>query len=240
MPDYSDDDLRAATAVMESLLRQVRAAREQFSTPFPGSGFIALERTEVFLADVEQAFDRFTAHYLYSQFSGEPMYCVNTESGIIPVDLNIPWIDPGRFGFDWRRWTDFIRGAALTLEVTFNMRGRRRYRVRETEPEETLEAIGTAAREFLAVRFSARRSDISEDPGLRFEVSTHSRGLRIHYSPAYFVNTHLVFGSPTTPVRRWIQPGRYVFGVVGRGLPLQFDLDSHYDVPPDTHAELFV
>jgi hypothetical protein len=54
---------------------------------------------------------------------------------------------------------------------------------------------------------------------------------------AFEFDPYVAFGSPTSPVRRWIQPGNYYFGAVGPGVPLQFDMTKH-DVMQVDYAAL--
>jgi hypothetical protein len=67
-------------------------------------------------------------------------------------------------------------------------------------------------------------------------TSTH--GLRVHYSPAYFINPNLVFGSRTSPVNGTIQPGRYIFGVAGPGISGVKFSPAEFDIPDATQADL--
>jgi hypothetical protein len=48
--------------------------------------------------------------------------------------------------------------------------------------------------------------------GLPFTVITETPGLRIHVSTAVFFNPNTVFGGPSSPVKGFLSPGRYVFG----------------------------
>jgi hypothetical protein len=75
-------------------------------------------------------------------------------------------------------------------------------------------------------------------PGLLFEVTTDTPGLRVHYHPSYWHETKTAFGNLSTPSYDYILPGRYMFGAVGREQDLTFDL-SEYDIPPSRTAHLF-
>ncbi len=75
-------------------------------------------------------------------------------------------------------------------------------------------------------------------PRLRqFTVHTATSGLRIHYTPAYFINWSNVFGSPTSPVAGWLQAGRYKFGGMDASANFRFD-NANFDSPPLTSATL--
>jgi hypothetical protein len=78
-------------------------------------------------------------------------------------------------------------------------------------------------------------------PGYLFKVFTKTAGLRVHYSNTLFLVRNQAFGAPTTPVSRYLQPGRYTFGAFGPGIPVSgfWDL-AEYRVPspPDNAAYL--
>jgi hypothetical protein len=69
-----------------------------------------------------------------------------------------------------------------------------------------------------------------------FKVNTKTKNLRVHYSRAYLFNPRTVFGGPTSPVTRRVQPGRYVFGVAD-GAGYRFE-SAEYDIPPETETTL--
>lgn len=87
--------------------------------------------------------------------------------------------------------------------------------------------------------FLTQRLDVtpttSESP---FTVHTKSPGLRVHYAGRYFIRPDEVFGSPTSPVKRALRPGIYVFGVYdGATNSLRYS-DAAYTVPDHEHAHL--
>lgn len=65
-----------------------------------------------------------------------------------------------------------------------------------------------------------------------FTVETRGRqGLRIHYTPAYFVQSTLPFGATlSTPVDSVLRPGTYMFGALVSG-QVQWDTTATYTVP---------
>jgi hypothetical protein len=222
-----------------NLLEQVRAAVDPRADDSPETAFVgtlvSLEASEIYTADVEFSLDRFAHQYILARERGLPIPGLIIENTTVPVDLfEFPMLfDPDAYGYYY--WD----------VLPYWIRSRGKYRTPSLEliplsPETALTSLGTALREFLAVRFSARESNISQKPGLQFEVETTTPGLRVHYSPAYLVNFNTVFSSPTSPVKQWIQPGRYIFGAVGPNMPLQFDFISHYSIPYDTKARLFI
>ena len=73
--------------------------------------------------------------------------------------------------------------------------------------------------------------------GLPFTVFTKTNGLKVNYSPAYFFNPNLVFGAPTSPVDKWMNPGRFIFGVGAIDAQVRFSPDE-YDIPPQREAHM--
>lgn len=73
--------------------------------------------------------------------------------------------------------------------------------------------------------------------GLQVQVSCLTPGLRVHISPAYFINW-VYFGSPTSPVTSYVLPGRYVFSGDGPMLPKRKRDNGVFNIPPDYHPSL--
>jgi hypothetical protein len=76
-------------------------------------------------------------------------------------------------------------------------------------------------------------------PGCHFTVSTNSSGLRVFWSGAYFVTPNN-FSSPTTPTSSVLQSGTYIFGVDGGayGNTIQWDLNLVVSLPGIPNAHL--
>ena len=72
---------------------------------------------------------------------------------------------------------------------------------------------------------------------LQVQVSCLTPGLRIHISPAYFINW-VFFGSPTTPVTSYVLPGRYVFAGDGPMQPKRTKDHGIFCIPPTYHPAL--
>lgn len=196
-----------------------------------------LEPMEVFLADVEAAFDRYLLTDGICREAKIPFPCMRAGDGVpIPIDWFPMW---------WPFWPEPVPPSLLWRELIYDRRNFARMLeefvlVEPSSPEEAAGYLRTRLQGFLEIRFSARRSNISQSPGLKLTVQTQTHGKRVHKSPAYFFNPHLYFAAPTTPVVGWIQPGRYVFGVQGPGDPQpQFD-SAEFDIPPTTQAALTV
>jgi len=73
--------------------------------------------------------------------------------------------------------------------------------------------------------------------GFQVQVSCRTPGLRIHISPAYFINW-VFFGSPTTPVAGYVLPGRYVFAGDGPMLPRRRRDPAVFCIPPTYYPAL--
>lgn len=79
--------------------------------------------------------------------------------------------------------------------------------------------------------------DVTSGGGLEVEVSCRTSGLRIHVSPAYFIDW-LFFGHPTTPVTSYVPSGRYMFGGDGPMLPKFTKDHGVFSIPPTYHPSL--
>ena len=197
------------------------------------------ERVEIPLGDVETTVDRFGAQYRLLQRMDESLPCLVTGLGVpVPIDLGV---DPFPASFV-ESFLDFRGGPYLRYfprdygRDFFELTDERRLEF--VPPYVAAGFFRERLAAFLTSRFEARGSDISEDPGIRVQVDTRSHGLRVHYSPAYFFNPSSVLGNPTTPVVRWIQPGRYVFGASVPGRQPRFEMHAEYDIPPSVTVYL--
>jgi hypothetical protein len=81
------------------------------------------------------------------------------------------------------------------------------------------------------------RPDLEPNESLEVQVVCRTQGLRIHWSPAYFIKW-TVFGSPTTPVVGHLRPGRYVFAGDGSPLTDVTQDDGVFSIPPTYCAAL--
>jgi hypothetical protein len=225
-PPSNEIDARALT---ESLLKNVGDADRIYES----------RRLEIYAADVEAAVERFHALVAaHREFSlGFP--CI-----VAPTPAPIDWIGvaslfypkPYFRGFPF--FPDYYRALYYTLPDLFRpMLNESNLGYMESSVEEAVSMFSDALIVFLTTRFSARQSNISTSPGLRFRVITQRQGLRVHWTPSYFFNPANVFGSPTSPIDGWIQPGTYKFGAVGPGFLLKFD-PANFHIPPLNEAQL--
>lgn len=104
------------------------------------------------------------------------------------------------------------------------------------DPDEAQQKFENGLTDFVSVRGAGSQGPGYTTTGLKFRVVTQTRGLRVHYSPSYFMSWR-VFGAPTSPVDGWIQPGQYKFGAVGTNYSFRYD-SADFEIPPRTEAIL--
>jgi hypothetical protein len=196
-------------------------------------------KLRLYLADVEAGVERFGFQFRFSNQHNLPFPCMVFPEGPVAMD----WV--GGFGLNWSNVGPadlefFLRLSERQLEEqNTQITGYPATKARIFFEEELVN--------FLSIRLRAQRSILrhfgywkaisDKSPGLRFRVVTQRHGLRVHYTPSYFVSAWNVFGSPTSPVDGWIQPGRYKFGAMGANFPLRFD-PGDFDIPPLREAHL--
>jgi hypothetical protein len=229
MAEVSADDRKQAEYVVGKLF----AARDE------GRRESYLEPMDIFLADVEAAFDRYLLLDRFCRDEGIPFPSLPTRGGEgvpIPIDWSFLWPfwpEPFRVFSPRRFWSDFFGYPWTPWSEPFGP-------VEPSKPDEAAGHLRKRLQGFLETRFSARQSNISQSPGLKLKVVTQTHGKRVHKSPAYFFNPNLYFAAPTTPVVGWIQPGRYIFGVQGPRDPQPLFDSAEFDIPPTTSARLNV
>jgi hypothetical protein len=242
MPSEWDNRLAAGLAE-----RLVRPARENWGVDAFAKIEFGRDDLDIYLGDVELDAETFTQQCsIFRAFHGD-MPCIETREGApIPVQINLPG---GRFMEIAYRFGAPILGAVFERlqDLVWNETGQlTRYSVNEG-----IDFFQHRLTEFLAVRFSARESNISHKPGLPFTVTTNSSRLRVSYVPIYLVNAPnftRVLNFPTWPVTSggppevtgWIQPATYYFGAAPPGQTPKFDFSASYRVPPDSTAHLAI
>jgi hypothetical protein len=121
-------------------------------------------------------------------------------------------------------------------------------RLEATDVDKAEEGVWRGLKEFLSYRFAGMKKwyewihgigtpTVGPGGSLQVQVSCRTPGLRIHVSPAYFINW-VFFGSPTTPVTSYVLPGRYVFAGDGPMLPKFIQDAGVFCMPPTYHATL--
>jgi hypothetical protein len=225
-----DEDTYQAKLTADRLLNNIGTGERQYTS----------EKLDIYLADVESTVDSFDLQLrLLRRYELGFPSIVHQETEPIPISIA---------GIFWPNWfvseiqfepflEEFLfMPRRVWLEISGRLYENSGFKVELMEYEKTIQYLRRGLEQFLATRFSARRSDISQSPGLFFRVFTRRRGLRIHYSPSFFIEWR-VFGSPTSPVGGWIQPGLYKFAAVGHRFPFTVD-PGDYEIPPRTEAHL--
>jgi hypothetical protein len=174
------------------------------------------------LGDVELSADRYAQQDRQLSRLGLPTPAVLLGRDWIPVDLGVD------------NWRDVPENVARGLLDSFAASPTSFHRdlVDQGHAEN---GFKEGLRRFLKSRVfpaDTRASPPHASGGFMFEVSTNSAGLRVHYSPAFFINSRTVFGLPSTPVQARLQPGRYVFGAYPPDCG--YWSNEEYDVPGTT------
>lgn len=223
-----------------------------------GEGRRTYVKTEssIYQADVESATEEFDSELRFLSSKNEFTPCVEGGTGgPIPVCISSfadphvkSLLDLGE-AFWTRGLSRFLRirrpryqplpleaalGSLRSYAEKFEKWG---LRYQERPLATALAAFKSNLIEFLAFRFKESRENGYPPKGLKFRVVTQRHGLRVHYSPSYFLYINNVFGGPTSPAHGRIHPGRYKFGAVGNGFPFTMD-SADFDVPPLEEAHL--
>lgn len=226
----SRDDLDEARLVADRLLYNIGTGEREYSS----------RKLDIYLADVEIAVDGFDFQLQFVRRYEERFPCiVSAEARPIPVTLDkltgLFWIlRQSQLEREFGNLYSNLQGS--WMEAMSQLYGRSGFRIELLRPADAIDVFRSGLVEFLTTRCSARRSDISESPGLFFRVYTRNLGLRVYYAPSYFIDWR-VLGSPTSPVGGWIQPGLYRFAAEGKVFSFTID-GGNYEVPPRTEAHL--
>jgi len=225
------DDIDEAKLLTDGLLLNVGTGERQYVS----------KKLDIYLADVEASVDSFDFQLQFVRRYDERFPClVQSEAAPIPVTLEkltgLFWIlREARMEYEFGNLYSNLQRS--WLEAIVRLYEHSGVRIQLFKYAEVIDHFRYGLERFLVTRFSARCSDISESPGLFFHVYTRSHGLRVHYSPSFFIEWR-VLGSPTSPVGGWIQPGLYRFAAEGPHCRFTIDAAS-YEIPPRTEAHLF-
>lgn len=197
---------------------------------------------EVPLADVQQSVERFAWQAGALDRRGFPTPVLYGREGLVaPIDIGLPAPTSRRreyFGDDF---------PGPLVEILFDLTRQGENGVRTVELVHADQARGLVESrlgEFLGARIdnSVDRSSGYGDehayspPGYPFTVTTSIPGRRIHYSPAYFINTNLVFGGGLSTVTSYLNPGRYTFGAYSMVDDDNLWDGAEYDIPHTTSS----
>jgi hypothetical protein len=182
--------------------------------------------------DVEASLERFAIQDRVLREAGLPTPAARINGDAVPIDIGLSGLLGVQPDTLRRIVSDFAHAPTLDTPTSLH--------TELVAPDQAEEGLRNRLTRFLRTGLSARRQHRgvpSSNFGYAFEVSTDTDRLRIHYSPAYFINTNLVFGAPTSPVIASLPPGRYIFGAY----PVGYWSNAEYDVPgPSSHAHLDV
>ena len=176
------------------------------------------------LRDVDAALTRFDEQERVVTELGVGFPCIEVEQGP-PLPVGVP---PER-----AEHPNSLYGALDELHRVAPMGGGT---LREYEPMEARGFLARRLASFLAPRLAGRAAGARAAPpvGYTFTVETPGKsGLRIHCSPAFFLDPTIVFGNTlSTPVVSQLNPGRFVFGAMGPGdAAPTWDFTANYRIP---------
>jgi hypothetical protein len=208
----------------------------------------------IFQADVENNISQFNSLVEFCEWSGLPFPCIYIGNQVpIPVDFAPPiWLDKDFDRYFYRELI-YMQGFHPRIRKYFSEGSE--VEIKNVKAETAVGHFKQLLKGFLSSRIGAASSlgnnsaDMTHKPtqppgttpptnGVPFRVITTTLGLRVHYSPAYFFNPNLVFGSRTSPVNGFIHPGRYIFGVAGGGIHGVKFSRAEFDIPGQTQADL--
>lgn len=197
---------------------------------------------DVPLADVRHSVERFAIQAGALDRRGFPTPVLYGREGLLaPIDIGLPGPTSRR------REHDGVDFPGPLVEVLFELTRQGENGVGAVELVHAYQArdlVESRLGEFLGARIdnSVGRSSGHGDghayapPGYPFTVTTSTPGRRIHYSPAYFINTNLVFGGGLSTVTSYLNPGRYTFGAYSTLDGSNLWDGAEYDIPHTTSS----
>lgn len=197
---------------------------------------------EVPLADVQHSLERFAVQAGALDRRDFPTPVLYASEGLLaPIDIGLPAPTSGRREYDG---DDF---PGPLVEILFDMTRQGANGVRSVElvhGDQARELVERRLGEFLGARIDNSLGGDDEygqqqayaPPGYPFTVTTSTPGRRVHYSPAYFINTNLVFGGGLSTVTGYLNPGRYTFGAYSTVDGSNLWDGAEYDVPHTTSS----
>ncbi len=258
MADYSEDDSRYATRIVERLV-----SREAENLELEPDVVVSdLESDAVAFSDDLSILEEFDANMPAMFVAGEPVP--------VSLDFAIGGSDRGpSFPFLGLRRARPWRGHPFFHEFFYEylrpiLREERQFDgFTSMNREKARTTFVRGASDFLATRIAAVRRFRNADrgsvwhrpsllsfrqrlrgpqvptPGCNFTVTTNSIGLRVFWSGAYRVSPNY-FNHPTSPTSSVLQSGTYVFGVDGGayGNNIQWDHNCVVSLPGLPHAQL--
>ncbi len=214
--------------------------------------------SRVDLRDVSDTIGKVAKHsnFFLSKLGSVP--CITLPTGEMPICSTGEFFGSNMVGNHWiENVTPAQDSGVLSGELdlmTSKFLGREDHPMLATL-KESAEFLHDALSRFLSHRFGAYRqnggpkvdrsdqlgySTSWKNPGdikngsIYVSVQCNSLGLRVHSSPAYFVDWQY-FGHPSDPlVQGWLLPGRYIFATDGPGMP-EYISDNGVVAIPSTY-----
>jgi hypothetical protein len=225
-----------AAAASAPTLEADSSVEERISDlPYPSDFELFQQQYETWnLADVVASAESFRIQWKWCREQKIRMLCLeDSVSGPIPID----WLGSiAGYGYG------FVRASLLGYkEVATRLESGESIEnvvlpLALVDPDEAQQRFENGLTDFVSVRGAGSQGPGYTSAGLKFRVVTETRGLRVHYTPSYFISWR-VFGAPTSPVDGWIQPGQYKFGAVGTNYTFRYD-SADFEIPPRTEAIL--
>jgi hypothetical protein len=102
------------------------------------------------------------------------------------------------------------------------------------DPRLALHLFSDLLTPFLAVRLAATSLYPAVSLSPNVTVSNTQNGWNVVYRPELLLGVQKGLGGPGSPVKGYIRPGTYVFGIVKGGQPAQWDDQTSWDIPRQT------
>ena len=229
-PEWSfDADVRVATLATDLANRLIEAGRSKRKL---AQALISEEARAFDLRDVLASLWHFDLQRRMLERRGLYFPCLDMPDSDVPLPIALSLVDPhAPMGTNL-----FAEELALSSLPASH--------VNLYDHDRAREFVRGRLMPFLATKISTAKSSSGGPPGsgFPFRVETPGRsGLRVHYSPAYFLGTGGVFGNVlSTPVDGHLPPGRYIFGTMAPAGALKWDRSGVYRIPgPFNIAQVF-
>jgi hypothetical protein len=239
-------------AQVETLMSRLWRSRDEVVEEFVDlAPQFALEREDIELAaggalhqfaDAAIDADAFARQVRHCETFDLPMFATEMADGLVPLDMRA-WLSPASM-VTRALYRDVARD--LVSDVVHASEASA-HPIVPVPPDSASESFVSRLADFVRTRLSAggggdanqRIDDPYGPPGTLITVQTRRRGLRVYYSPFYWLTDDRVFGAPTTPVQGYLEPGDYRFGCSGRGQTMSWD-PGRFEIPRLTDVVLQV
>lgn len=267
MPEFTPDQESIARAdnITSRLMHDLRMLSEELPSATACREVFSVERyTEEVegapLNDVLATFGQMAAEFAMARLADEKVLCLELAGGkLIPVSITAFPGEPFRPFNDYGDWIELWEAYGpfhtwLLHRFWRELRRSHQHPYRITHVGKAEENVKASVQSFLAYRFAGLKSwsewfhgarsgwdatppSVRSGGRLQIQVSCRIPGLRLHVSPAYFI-TWVFFGYPTTPVKGWVLPGRYIFAGDGPMLSNLTVDNATFCIPPTYYPTL--